>query len=767
MVDYKQKKYIGTVKWFDCRDDFFEDYDKPVKDYGFINHPVLGDLFFHKNNIAPGQGYKYFQKNTVVVFRTRESRKETGKQEAFSIQTLEKFFDIKFLFYEFLLILNERTADYQDIKAEVFNRIITLSQEGINEHLLIELRDNYLEFLNSKLGTDYYSNSIWLKYNISISKKIFSSFYNQLQELFEKNAPIELLHNLWIRKYYTHCQHDHIRQNILTETHENLTLIFNRCTDEDKTKILSKMVFDLEDINSEEKYEIAKKILTISKTFASELYERLLSVVLKTIPVYFKLNLWLDDLYDFLEFNEFKLYTITLTPSNQKKFIKKVLKYIQEKKADITIEDFVSLNVIDYETSQKILAMDNIFWDYSTSILLEIISDLNKKIVTTELKEQYMFQNRIYDIILNQIKNPEDILQITGYFDECDGRCSVLIKEKKDEAGKVIHTDIVYNKDENNKAINHPICDGRKANHNSGNDQALTKENIDFWWCANQRCYKPARKLHNPEEWEQYSLMDFLNILNIEFNENDLVIYLSIINKTNRFLKHLRCRQCNNILYPRGRSNYAFYGVNNFTCNNENCSEIDKEVYLSHCLNGFCNMIIDSRDSVKCKNGWYICNYCYACCSTKKLEKRKEVTEHINKTIYRGPLIGHKDLGSVSCNKCGEVMSSIYNEDYKRILNWFIINQTNSRFILNSGLKKNKRWFKITKGPYNIEVFKERLGKYRKLGFIIPDINTDKDVQLIIEPNGIFNCTNCDNSIVLVKDKEKVTAFKKYHKIQE
>ncbi len=762
----KSNKFIGTVKWFNGKDNYFEDYDKPVKDYGFINHPVLGDLFFHKNNIAPGQGYKYFKKNTVVVFRTRASRNETGKHEAFSIQTLTKFFDLKFLFYEFLLILNERTADYQDIKAEVFDRIITLSKEGINEHLFIELREKYLEYLNSKLGTDYYSNSIWLKYNISISKKIFSSIYNQLQELFEKYVPIELLHNLWVRKYYTHCQHDHIRQNILTETHENLTLIFNRCSDEDKSKILFKMVYDLEYINSEEKYVIVKKILTITKTFASELYERLLSVVLNTLPVYFKLNLWLDDLYEILDFNEFKLYTITLSPSNQKRFIKKVLKYIQEKKANITVEDIVSLNVIDYETSQKVLALDNIFWDYSSSILLEIISGLNKKLVLTNGKEQNRFQNRIFDIILNQIKNPEDILQISGYFDECDGRCYILITEKKDEAGKVIHTDIVYNKDEDNKALNHPICDGRKANHNSGTDQALTKENIEFWWCANQKCYKPARKLHNPEEWEHYSLMDFLNILNIGYNENDLEIYLSIINKTNRFLKHLRCRHCNNILYPRGRSNFAFYGVNNFTCNNEKCEEKGKEVYLTHCLNGFCNKIIDSRDSVKCKNGWFICNYCFACCSTQKLEKRKEVAEQILKYNYRGPLVGHKDSGIISCNKCGEEMSSIFNDDYSRILKWFTENQNNSKLILNSGVIRGKHWFRISKGTLDLQSFKERLHKYKKLGFIIPEINTDNDVQLITEPKGIFNCTSCDNSIVIIKDKERATAFKKYHNLK-
>ena len=113
----------------------------------------------------------------------------------------------------------------------------------------------------------------------------------------------------------------------------------------------------------------------------------------------------------------------------------------------------------------------------------------------------------------------------------------------------------------------HPICDGRKAVNKDTKEPILSDDSkVEFWWCANQKCYRPSREIHNSENWEKYTLLDFLTILKINFKYNDLEIYLNIINKANRFLKHLKCRECNHILYPKGKTQYAFYGVSNFVC---------------------------------------------------------------------------------------------------------------------------------------------------------------------------------------------------------
>lgn len=105
-----------------------------------------------------------------------------------------------------------------------------------------------------------------------------------------------------------------------------------------------------------------------------------------------------------------------------------------------------------------------------------------------------------------------------------------------------------------------------------------------------------------------------------------------------------------------------------------------KDIYLSHCLNGECEDIIDSRDSVKCKShgydgecGWYICKNCNVCCSSEKLIARKNNLERLGQE-YKGHLIGHRNRGIICCSKCGNEMNELIVsiDSYKKQLNWFL-----------------------------------------------------------------------------------------------
>ena len=301
---------------------------------------------------------------------------------------------------------------------------------------------------------------------------------------------------------------------------------------------------------------------------------------------------------------------------------------------------------------------------------------------------------------------------------------------------------------------------------------------------GNQKCFKPSRELHNSSDWEKYSLLDFLTILNVDFRVVDLEIYLNIINKANRFLKHLKCRECNHILYPMGKTQYAFYGVNDFCCKTETCSEKGKKIYLSHCLNGLCEMEIDSRDCVKCKPrdhdsgncGWYVCNFCHSCCNGEQLERRKWVHDNILHKEYKCHIKGHRDLGILPCNKCGNEMDFNRNNtaDYQRVLDWFITNKDESNRIHKSGKNKfDKWWFVIKRGKESLEAFREKLNKYFQLGFQIPDFGIDKDLQLISEPidlkrqnEDVLICKECGNILDLSSDAERANAVKKFHNVK-
>lgn len=772
------EKYIGLVKWF-------HDQSRDAN-YGFIQHAKLGDLFFHERSLEQGQNINSFRENAIVVFIAQESKKHKGKLEAINVKYLDTENDLDFLFNHFLSILTEKGkySDYNTIQKGVHTKIISLLEKTTDKKNIEQLFERFQKYVNEHLQTESIFDEEYLKGLLKICKSFFPDYYKQITDHIEKKISSELAHKLWLDGFIETCQINFIASIILSATHQVKRTIISKCSEEDKSNILFKVLYSFENIDTEPKLKIIKEFLKFSKEFAAEQHEKILAAVINLCPDYFKLNLWLEDYYDTLSFDSYKLYTITLTPQDQRRFVKKVLKYIHEGKSSVSVENLTSLNLIDFETSKLVEQIDKSTLDYSTSIILNVISELNNQTNLESRKEANAAQHRIYDLIIKQIRKPKDILQITGYFDECGGRCSVSVHEVTNEAVEGINRVISYNRNDHNKAKNHPICDGRKAINKSTEEPILSDEAVEYWWCANQKCFKPSRELHNSTDWEKYSLLDFLTILKIPFKETDLEIYLNIINKANRFLKHLKCRECNHILYPKGKTQYAFYGVNNFICKTETCSQKGKEIYLSHCLNGYCEMEIDSRDCVKCKPpgldpescGWYVCNYCHSCCSGQQLERRKWVYDNILHAEYKCHLIGHRDLGIVSCDKCGDSMESneINVADYERILNWFITNSDTSSRIHKSGKnKKEKWWFVIKRGEESYESFRQKLNKYYQVGFQIPDFEQDKDLQLISEPinfkkhsSDILTCKTCGNVLDLSNDLEKARAVKQFHNVK-
>jgi len=766
--------HIGIIKWF-------HDQAKDAN-YGFIQHNLLGEVFFHAKNITQGQDIQSFKENTIVVFNIRESKKYRGEEEAINVRLIESENDLQFLIAYLLSVLDSKSKEKASspILASVQARIAYLFKETKKSKNQQHF-DYILNNIENKIKTEP-SLGQNISYEIlKLSANFPSKNHKQLMNTIERNISIELAHSFWLQGLLKTFHLDYISSKIFTISEHDKRSIFNKCSIEEKSTIFKKILFDLDRINDDNKLKTLKTTINLSVEYKNNEHDKFLLAALEICPDYYKLQLWLENYHEILDFNAYKLYIITLSPQDQKRFVKKVVKYIHEGKSTVTVDDITSITVMDFDTSKMIGKVDSLHLDYSTSIILNIISELKKNTKIGNRKERKLAKNKIYDIVLKQIKEPEDILEITGYFDECEGRCSVSIKEEKNKDGEIVNHEIIYTRNKFSKAKYHPICDGRKAIDKLTGKALLSDEKVEYWWCANQKCFKPSRTLHNPTDWEKYTLFDFLTILQIDFNETDLEIYLNIINKANRFLKHLKCRECNQILYPKGKSKYAFYGVSMFLCKNEKCKEKGNEIYLSHCLNGFCEMEIDSRDSVKCKPkgveqekcGWYVCNHCNSCCNTQQLERRKLVYDNLLREKYSCHTVGHKDLGIISCNKCGDIMepNKPNPEFYNKVLSWFISNRENSSYIGKSGKNKlGKWWFSFLRGNLTKEIYRIKLNEYRNIGFQVPNINENRDNQLISEPinhtkqiDNIFTCIKCGNILDLNIDYEQAHAVKQYH----
>ena len=210
------------------------------------------------------------------------------------------------------------------------------------------------------------------------------------------------------------------------------------------------------------------------------------------------------------------------------------------------------------------------------------------------------------------------------------------------------------------------FCEGRLANK----PHEILKK--DFWWCTGESCFSKCETIHSTEEWEKYTLLDFCEILSFNTDETNkrgefiskghYYQFVSLINRFNRLLDKLYCRDCNHILYPVKIGAFAAHAVVLFHCTNESCSNND-EIYLNHCLNGKCNNIIDSRDSKRCDNGLLICDSCGSCCSHNMLTRRLTNLEstggyiHDNLRKCVNKKLGHLERGEYFCHKCKTKMT--------------------------------------------------------------------------------------------------------------
>lgn len=201
-------------------------------------------------------------------------------------------------------------------------------------------------------------------------------------------------------------------------------------------------------------------------------------------------------------------------------------------------------------------------------------------------------------------------------------------------------------------------------------DKLDNRNSIPFYWCSNKPCFRDPIRYMTTFEWENYTILDFLRILNIPvdyISKNGkrtkfgyYIILSSYLKSFAKFYDHLKCRKCNNLMKPIGVTNYASRAVNEYACTNEKCEMHGVTIYLNHCFNkSSCDATIDSRDSKQCPNGQYICPECDACCSTENFRLRLEnlnktggvITPWLENFVKAG--LGHWEKNEFYCYRCG------------------------------------------------------------------------------------------------------------------
>lgn len=653
-----------------------------------------------------------------------------------------------------------------DLNEEILKTGLPMANRGYQQRLIAAVGwERSLNLFADELQKDQYKTLRLILESGGFIKTESEKFFS------DTNLKPETLFLLWdqgvtelppaktLAKYFLENENLLAAEQFLKKTvavHESIfSAAINLCTDND--------------VRQTEKAPL--RILKAIRDYLPDTYQEAKNAIYKSANEWVRVYLWLYNHSEIFDLHAFAPYFGTLSAAHQKRFIKKTFFEVRQHATTITIKDIISLK--DSVIGPEMARDSGLGVDFTVYVTLQALEDLSLNSVT---KPEAM-----YKIIADQVRSPKELLVLEGFFDKCEGRLS--IEEFELDSEKIGHR-IKSERHEIPKDI--VYCEGRKAVIKGTNTPTFCeKTGLEFWWCRNGKCYGSC--VTPNLQWENYTLIDFLEIAGVSYSREDYEVFLGYVNKVNKFLKHMNCRSCSEILKPiaSGKGgNYGFYRAGSLSCHNDSCDKKGENVYLTHCINGFCSGVIDSRDSVKCrrsndpaeKTGWYICNDCLACCSSEGIERRRYILNTTGQ-VYGGPRDGHKDKGIICCPKCGSELSneSASPEDYKRVLDWFIKNRTSSNFIQNSGQRKDGKYWFLVQAPVwdadKLKDFKKKLYKYAAIGFSIPNIRQDKDTYLIAEPfrdsqagsTRVLTCPNGDYQMEVLSDYDRYFAMSKYH----
>lgn len=189
---------------------------------------------------------------------------------------------------------------------------------------------------------------------------------------------------------------------------------------------------------------------------------------------------------------------------------------------------------------------------------------------------------------------------------------------------------------------------------------------LPYYWCMGRECFFHVLQnqfLHVQNNWKEYTLFHLLEIIQIPMMEqaangfqpkSQIRDFIAVVNRVTKLYRRLKCKCCGHLIFSEFSSGFNRY--NHFKCVNPVCKEKDNSIYLSYCHE--CKRgLIDSRDSARCPNGWYICPECLSCCNDQQYQRQADryIKQHLNVPPrileYIGK--GHNDKGEFFCPKCG------------------------------------------------------------------------------------------------------------------
>ncbi len=629
-----QNWHLGEVKFFDND-----------KGFGFIKEIINEqDYFVHISKIKTPP----INDNDKVVFQLAPSRKKQGTLESKNVTLLSQFkSDTDFLIkgftevkdfyfkkailkalpnhcvtyiFEQEIALQSSISTYTEYKSFIdkVQSINKIFEDVITKDIFSDLISKQVE----KIASDDFKVQLWLD-NIIKSEPDLSLISNYFGT--QKRTAQEKIYQKINRSNKLSFFSSYINKHNLSASLNNLLIFLQieKQVDMQKEFIFSVInEFASEKLDLEKSSKLYEIVITVIKVLDKTVSELLISFFYSVSADYIKLKLWLSDLINKDDYDIYHSNFIFLTASEQQRFIKKLFYLLSKEAENISYDKIIALKNLTFTFSEG----KRFQLDFSCNIILASIESIKAG--------NFLTEEAIFTVLTKQVENDtSSLLSLSGFFEQCVGRSIPDKVAETEEDGKRIVTLKIISSPRNIE-----FCEGVRFNEN-GKDRIYKH---DCWWCRGGSCFNANQSIELPNNYNNFTLANFLTILNIPFDRKGYFDFLGLLNKINIYLKHLNCRTCNHILKPNKEGYYSYYRISNFVCSNPQC-ENKQTVYLNHCLGAKktaiksrCDNLIDSRDTVRCnyskhhpkdnyeKYGPYVCNLCGSCRSQKSLEKKYE-----------------------------------------------------------------------------------------------------------------------------------------------
>lgn len=745
----------------------------PNDNFGFIKSATTINLFIHDREFKDDID-RFDGREVYVTFRIRASKIKKGNNEGYDGCSLEAETDIDFLVDTLnkkiaLLDSNSRYSSETELCKLIISRLGKINTPANKT----EIFNKYFE--ENELVDLIKNHSNTSKY--SVMKFGLQTFYpTQFEELENKTNEIQEAELLRQMGFEGADKYDALTQSFFDNFYQ-FEKFYKKFPQNVNKEFIYKIILESETLPFEKSFESIKRFIELIKDNSSTIdSENAFTLFSNLSTPKIRLYLWLNDLTEAFDFSEYKENIWNLERKDQSRFVKKLFYWKSKEKFDFTLNDLKEIKVFNIDFFREIKKsqpeVNYVNLDFNVSLLIYILSTIS------DIKQfDKNVSGKLFEYFLEYMKDYKDIQHIDFFYPKCKGRTVGTKRSVKTpevgESGEPIEIETIefnYYHHKEDKPLHHKFCDG----------QFDKKNNLGFpvdkpySWCTGLPCFDPSNsQFELGENYNDWTIIEFLRLLKIQHEPNNISYLLGYINKANLLIDRLKCNGCNNLMSPSGQNTFTYHIINNFHCATSTCAEYNKKVYLNHCLNKNCANIIDSRVSKKCTHegydascGWYICDSCYSCCGTNVISRVIE-RKQANGQTYNCSPIGHDELKKTYCYHCGDKMklnSEFYLGQQKIIKS---LDESKQNKFVEAKENKNGFWrFKLNFGAINLNQREEGINKLNSNGFKLTESRTQNIYFVDHLVSIALKCSNsaCPNEEIFSPTKPaKWKAFNDKH----